>query len=137
MKLENIVETVTLNADIITVWNAVATKEGLSGWWMDNNLVAEEGKAFTLHAGNFGDSPCEVLKVIQNEHLSFKWGKDWQLAFDLKAMDTNTTTLTMTHSGWDDELSTEFNQPHTQVRGFMAQGWTGLIQDKLPIYIEA
>jgi len=58
-------------------------------------------------------------------HLAFNWGKDWTLTFGLEEAGEK-TELTLIHSGWDSEKVTEFNQPHTLTREFMAGGWGDL-----------
>lgn len=62
-ELKEIKKSVILNESKDKVWDAIATSEGIAGWWMPNDFVAEEGKDFTLQAGNFGDSPCKVTKI--------------------------------------------------------------------------
>lgn len=132
--LEDIRYTVVLNASIQKVWEAVATAEGLWAWFMPNDLKAEEGYAFQLHAGQFGMSPCKVTKVQKPEIFSFQWGKDWTLTFELKALGDK-TEATLIHSGWDADKVTEFGAPHTAVRSNMDQGWAGLSK-KLQSYVE-
>lgn len=56
---------------------------------MPNDFVAEEGKDFTLQAGNFGDSPCKVTKIEPKSIVSFDWGKDWNLTFKLISIQLN------------------------------------------------
>ena len=73
-ELTEIKKVVTLNANQDKVWDAVATAEGITAWWMLNDFEPVEGKAFTLHAGEFGDSPCKVTKIKPKTIVSFDWG---------------------------------------------------------------
>lgn len=133
--LQDIRYTLIYKASIKKVWDAVATSEGLAAWFMPNDLQPIEGHEFHLNAGPFGMSPCKVTEVDPPNRLSFKWGKDWTLTFELKELDGE-TEFTLIHSGWDADKETEFGQPHTAVRGNMNQGWAGLVK-KLQGVVEA
>ena len=131
--LPEIRKTVWLQAPITRAWNAVATSEGLAAWWMPNDFQPVLGHEFVLHTGTYGDSPCRVTELAAPHRLVFKWGKDWQLAFELRELDGK-TELTLIHSGWDSEKVTEFGQPHAAIRGFMESGWGDL--GSLRTYVE-
>jgi len=133
--LPDIRYTLVYNAPISKVWNAVATSEGLAAWFMPNDMEPVEGHEFYLNAGQFGMSPCKVTKVDPPNSLSFNWGKDWTLTFELKEVDGK-TEFTLIHSGWDANKVTEFGAPHTPIRENMNQGWAGLVQ-KLKANVEA
>ena len=81
------------------MWNAVATADGLAGWWMPNTFQPVVRQAFVLRDRQFGESPCKVEEIIPDKRLSFAWGKDWHLAFELRALGGQ-TELTLNHSGW-------------------------------------
>jgi uncharacterized protein YndB with AHSA1/START domain len=129
-------KTVVLNAPIVKVWNAVATSEGIAAWWMPNTFVPELGKEFILHAGPFGDSPCKVTELDPPNRLSFDWGKDWHLLFELRELDDNKTEFTLVHSGWDPDKVTEFGQSHTVIMDKMDNGWDKIVNENLTSYIE-
>jgi uncharacterized protein YndB with AHSA1/START domain len=133
--LPDIRSTYVFNAPIGKVWDAVATSEGIAAWFMPNDFKPEEGYEFQLNAGPFGMSPCKVTKVDPPHRISFDWGRDWQITFELKELDGK-TEFTLIHSGWDADKVTEFGQPHGIVRDTMAQGWTGLAKS-LASYVEA
>ncbi|MZQ84046.1 SRPBCC domain-containing protein [Paenibacillus sp. 5J-6] len=133
--LSDIVQTVVFNAPIQKVWDAVATSEGIAAWFMPNNFKPEAGYEFHLEAGPFGNSPCKVTDVTPPNRLSFVWGKDWSLTFELKDVDGK-TEFTLIHAGWDVDKVTEFGQPHSVVREMMANGWTGIAM-RLTAYVEA
>lgn len=117
------------------MWSAVATSEGIAAWLMPNDFEPILGRDFTIHAGQFGDSPCKVTELDPQNRIGFNCGKDWQIIFELKNLEGK-TEFTVIHAGWDAEKVTEFGQPHTIIRGIMDQGWAGL-KEKLAAYVEA
>lgn len=131
----DIKQTLVLNASIQKVWDAVATAEGIATWFMPNDFQPIEGYEFHLEAGPFGKSPCKVTVVDPPHKLSFNWGKDWVLTFELVELE-GTTEFTLIHSGWDADSVTEFGETHAIVRDRMANGWVGLV-DKLRKLVEA
>lgn len=134
--MPDIHKTVILEAPTEKVWKAVSTSEGLEGWWMPNTLEAVEGRDFILHAGQFGDSPCRITRVVEKSRIEFDWDKDWHLAFELKYIGKNRTELTLTHSGWQKTGLTKFGQPHTDIRKVMDAGWENGVNTKLPQYLK-
>jgi uncharacterized protein YndB with AHSA1/START domain len=134
-QLKDIRQTMIYNAPIQKVWDAVATSEGLAAWFMPNDMQPTLGYEFHLNAGQFGMSPCKVTAVEPPNRLSFTWGKDWTLTFELKDLGGK-TEFTLIHSGWDINKVTEFGAPHKPVRENMSQGWAGLVK-KLQSFVEA
>lgn len=134
-ELKEIKKIITLNASQDKVWDAVATSEGIASWWMPNDFEPVVGKDFTLYAAEFGDSPCKVTKIEPKNIVSFDWGKDWNLTFELKVLDNDTTEFTLIHSGWDENKETEFGQPHSVVQGFMDDGWDEIVNTHLVNYV--
>ena len=135
--LPDIRKTVVLNAPIEKVWKAVATSEGIAGWWMPNTFEPVVGRDFILHAGQFGDSPCKVTEIDPPHRVGFDWGKDWHLTFELKQLEEGKTEFTLIHSGWHAAKATEFGQPHSVIREIMNGGWEGIVKEKLVNYVEA
>ncbi|MDF2668012.1 MAG: putative toxin-antitoxin system, toxin component [Paenibacillus sp.] len=133
--LEDIRKTQVFKASIQKVWNAVATAEGIAAWFMPNNFQPIAGYEFQLNAGPFGDSPCKVTEIDPPNRLSFKWGKDWTLTFELVDLEGD-TQFTLIHSGWNADTVTEFGETHAIVRDRMSQGWGG-ISHKLRELVEA
>lgn len=132
--IPDIRQTLTLNAPIQKVWNAVATSEGIEAWFMPNNFEPVLGYEFILNAGPFGDSPCKVTELDPPSRLSFTWGQDWTLTFELVEQEGK-TEFTLIHSGWDADKVTEFGETHRVVRDRMSNGWVGIAQ-KLASYVE-
>jgi len=126
-----------VHAPIEKVWKAVSTSEGIAAWWMPNTFEPILGYEFVLHAGQFGDSPCKVTELDPPNRLSFNWGKDWNLAFELKELEQGKTEFTLIHSGWSPDKVTEFGQPHTVIRDHMAGGWDKIVTEKLRAYLES
>lgn len=133
-KLPDIRHTLTLKAPIDKVWHAVATSEGIAAWFMPNNFEPALGFEFQLNAGPFGMSPCKVTELDPPHRLSFNWGKDWTLTFELVEQGEH-TEFTLIHGGWTADQVTEFGEAHELVRGRMDNGWAGLVQ-KLAGYVE-
>ncbi|OOC63398.1 SRPBCC family protein [Paenibacillus ihbetae] len=133
-KLPDIRHTITLKAPIDKVWQAVATSEGIAAWFMPNNFEPALGFEFQLNAGPFGMSPCKVTELDPPHRLSFNWGKDWTLTFELVERGDH-TEFTLIHGGWTADQVTEFGEAHELVRGRMDNGWAGLVQ-KLAGYVE-
>ncbi|SFJ30452.1 SRPBCC family protein [Thermoflavimicrobium dichotomicum] len=134
--LSAIRQTIVFNAPIQKVWEAVSTSEGLAAWFMPNDFQPVVGHEFHLNAGQFGMSPCKVTEVDPPNRLSFNWGKDWTITFELKELDGGKTEFTLIHSGWDANKVTEFGESHSVVRDRMNQGWTVLLKS-LGKYVEA
>jgi len=133
--LPDIRQTLVFNASIQKVWAAVSTSEGIAAWFMPNDFSPEVGYEFHLEAGPFGKSPCKVTVVDPPNRLSFNWGKDWTLTFELTEQGDQ-TEFTLIHGGWSADMVTEFGQPHTVVRENMYGGWVGMVK-KLGAYVEA
>lgn len=132
--LPEIRRTILLNAPIQKVWETVATSQGIAAWFMPNNFEPTLGFEFILQAGPFGESPCKVTELDPPKRLSFNWGKDWQITFELKELNQQ-TEFTLIHAGWEAEQVTEFGEAHTIVRDRMDQGWGGLLT-KLKALVE-
>ncbi|MGG0669911.1 SRPBCC domain-containing protein [Lederbergia citrisecunda] len=126
MSTTEIRKNIVINAPNETVWPYVSTADGIGAWFMPNDMEPVEGKEFTLQAGPWGESLCKVTEVQPPNRLSFDWGKDWQVHFELKAIDDH-TELTFIHAGWEDGKQTEFGESHDVVRPRMSEGWDGLL----------
>lgn len=117
---------IVIKASIEKVWEYVSTPEGLGAWFMPNDIRPIEGKEFILQAGPWGNSACKVTEVSPPSRLSFEWGKDWAITFELKEMEGQ-TELTLIHAGWTEGEQTEFGETHEDVRTRMSSGWDGLV----------
>ena len=133
--LPEIRKTIVLNAPIERVWHAVATAEGLAGWWMTSTFEPVIGHNFVLHAGPYGDSPCTVTELEPMHRVGFDWDNDWHLTFELTDLGDGTTEFTLIHSGFDAGKSTRFGQPHHVIRDMMAEGWERHVSVNLRDYV--
>lgn len=131
--IPDIRKTLVLNAPIAKVWDAVATAEGIAVWFMPNDFQPVMGYEFHLEAGPFGRSPCRVTEIDPPNRLTFRWGEEWSVTFELTRKEDK-TEFTLIHSGWDINKVTEFGETHTVVRDRMNNGWTGIVQ-KLGAYV--
>ncbi|MGN7176663.1 hypothetical protein BK139_12720 [Paenibacillus sp. FSL R5-0490] len=126
--LQDIKQTVILNAPIEKVWKKVSTSEGIEAWFMPNDFKAELGYDFHIQSP-FGPSPCKVTELDEPNRLSFKWDTDgWFVSFILKDLDGK-TEFTLIHGGWKqpDELVGKAGQESAVIRERMSQGWTGIL----------
>lgn len=134
--LQDIKQTVVIEAPIEKVWETVSTSEGIASWFMPNDFQLQLGHEFHLQSP-FGPSPCKVIEIDEPNKLSFTWDTDgWVVSFLLKELD-NKTEFTLIHGGWkeEDELVSKANEKNSVIRERMAQGWTGIL-DKLRKGIE-
>ncbi|MCS0788953.1 SRPBCC domain-containing protein [Cytobacillus firmus] len=126
--LQDIKQTVLLNAPIEKVWKTVSTSEGIEAWFMPNDFKAELGYEFHIQSP-FGPSPCKVTELDEPNRLSFKWDTDgWFVSFLLKDLGGK-TEFTLIHGGWkqSDELVEKAQAESAVIRERMSQGWTGIL----------
>ncbi|WP_046179815.1 SRPBCC family protein [Domibacillus tundrae] len=137
-KVEDIQQTVILDAPIEKVWAKTATAEGLEEWFMPNNFRPEAGQEFHLQSP-FGPSPCKVLEIDPPNRLSFSWDTEgWIVTFLLKEIEEK-TEFTVIHSGWGEagETMPKANAPVSAVRDRMNGGWSSLVNEKLRKAVES
>jgi uncharacterized protein YndB with AHSA1/START domain len=135
--LQDIKQTVLVNAPIQKVWNYVSTAEGIEAWFMPNNFKLEKGYEFQVQSP-FGPSPCKVIEISEPNRLSFEWDIDgWIVTFILKALGEK-TEFTLIHGGWKyaDTIVTKAQQPSSIIRDTMEQGWVGIVQHKFKQVVE-
>jgi uncharacterized protein YndB with AHSA1/START domain len=126
--LQDIKQTVILNAPIEKVWKTVSTSEGIEAWFMPNDFRAELGYEFHIQSP-FGPSPCKVTELDEPNRLTFKWDTDgWFVSFLLKDLGGK-TEFTLIHGGWkqSDELVEKAQAESAVIRERMSQGWTGIL----------
>ncbi|WP_264738086.1 SRPBCC family protein [Cytobacillus firmus] len=126
--LQDIKQTVILNAPIEKVWKTVSTSDGIEAWFMPNDFKAELGYEFHIQSP-FGPSPCKVTELDEPNRLSFKWDTDgWFVSFLLKDLGGK-TEFTLIHGGWkqSDELVEKAQAESAVIRERMSQGWTGIL----------
>ncbi|MFJ7973016.1 SRPBCC domain-containing protein [Psychrobacillus sp. NPDC096389] len=135
--LQDITQTVILNAPIQKVWDTVATSEGIASWFMPNDFKLEVGYEFHIQSP-FGPSPCKVTEVNAPHKLSFIWDTDgWFVSFILEELGDQ-TEFTLIHGGWKqpDALISKANQKSADIHEKMSQGWVGIVQKGLRKAVE-
>ncbi|KAA9005822.1 SRPBCC domain-containing protein [Paenibacillus spiritus] len=138
-KLEDVKQTVVVEAPIEKVWAKVATAEGIAEWFMPNDFVPEEGHEFHLRSP-FGPSPCKVLAVEPPTRLKFSWDTDgWIITFELSDLGEGRTEFTLTHGGWGypDDVLPKANEQASVVRERMGQGWVAIVGERFKKAAEA
>ncbi|WP_080843826.1 SRPBCC family protein [Cytobacillus gottheilii] len=128
--VQDIKQTVMIEAPIQKVWDKVSTSEGIELWFMPNDFKPEEGYEFHIQSP-FGPSPCTVLEVDEPSKISFSWDTDgWVVTFLLKEVG-NQTEFTLIHSGWKapDEILPKPNEKSSVIRDRMDHGWAGIVQN--------
>ena len=135
--LQDIKQTVVLNAPIQKVWDTVSTAEGIASWFMPSDFQAKEGHEFHIQSP-FGPSPCKVLEINAPHRLSFAWDTDgWIVSFTLKDLGDK-TEFTLIHGGWkqsDDQIA-KAGERSAVIRDRMAQGWVGIVNEGLKKAVE-
>ncbi|MEH6890031.1 SRPBCC domain-containing protein [Bacillus sp. JJ864] len=135
--LQDIKQTIVLEAPIQKVWDTVSTAEGIALWFMPNDFQLEVGHEFHIQSP-FGPSPCKVLEIDAPHHLSFAWDTDgWIVSFLLKDLGDK-TEFTLIHGGWKepDYILPKPNEKSSVIREKMAFGWMGIVNEKLKKVIE-
>lgn len=128
--IQDIKQTVILNAPIEKVWKKVSTPEGIEAWFMPNDFKAEVGYEFHIQSP-FGPSPCKVTELDEPNRLSFQWDTDgWVVSFILKDLGGK-TEFTLIHGGWKQpgELVEKAQQDSAVIRERMFHGWTGILAE--------
>lgn len=134
--LEDIKQTVIIEASIEKVWEKVSTSEGIASWFMQNDFQPKVGHEFHLQSP-FGPSPCKVLEIDKPYKLSFSWDTDgWFVTFILKDLGGK-TEFTLIHGGWKeaDAIVPKAGEKASIIRNKMNQGWVG-ITEKLRKVVE-
>jgi uncharacterized protein YndB with AHSA1/START domain len=116
------------------VWRALTDPALLARWLMPNNFKAQPGYRFTLDAGRYGRTDCQVLDIEPERLIRFSWRNDtldttvtWRLE-----PEGNGTRLFITHAGFDP-------QDTSQRAAFdaMLSGWRGPILAALQRVLES
>ncbi|WP_274306927.1 SRPBCC family protein [Solibacillus daqui] len=126
--LQDIKQTVVIEAQIQKVWEQVSTAEGIASWFMPNDFLAQVGHEFHFQSP-FGPSPCKVIEIKPPNRLSFSWDVEgWFVTFILKELGEK-TEFTLIHGGWkqSDELIGKANEKASVIHDRMSGGWINII----------
>ena len=135
--LQDITQTIILNAPIQKVWDKVSTSEGIASWFMPNDFEPKVGHEFHIQSP-FGPSPCKVLEIDEPNKLSFSWDTDgWIVSFILKELGDK-TEFTLIHGGWkeSDTILPKANEKSSVIRDRMENGWAGIVNERLRKVVE-
>ena len=112
-KLEDIRESIEIEAPIAQVWEALILPEKVSAWLGCMQFRPEIGSVFYMQpdpqkrgAGDIsGATHCELLEIDENEGITFSWylpgTPETRVSIDLEELDGGRTRVTLTHDGWD------------------------------------
>lgn len=91
------------------VWRALTDGDLLGRWLMPTNFQPRLGHLFTLDAGEYGVTQCQVLALEPEQLLCISWRNpplDTVVTFRLKAEGSG-TRLFVHHSGFDESDSAQ------------------------------
>ena len=102
----DILHRVGIVAPLDEVYRAVATPEGISGWWTTDTVgKSEVGEQLTFRFGDVGFFDMEILALDPAGHVRWRvtgGAKEWigtEIDFRLDQRDEYTIVL-FTHEGW-------------------------------------
>lgn len=84
------------------VWKALTDPALHALWWAPGDVRAVVGHTFHLDMGQWGKQPCEVVEVVPEKLLKYKFGFNlgtvitWRLVAEREG-----TRLHLTHEGFD------------------------------------
>jgi uncharacterized protein YndB with AHSA1/START domain len=136
--LPDIRQSIVINAPIQKVWDAVSNAEGIAAWFMPNDLKPVLGHQFTIDGDQYGISYCKVTELDPPHRLSFNWGEDWRITFELEELEGK-TRFTLTHAGWKDAEARVHgsNETNSVIRERMNHGWSAFVLPRLAKTVEA
>lgn len=107
-----------------SVWRALTEPELHAKWWAAGDVRPIVGHQFELDMGAWGKQPCEVLQVVPEQRLQYKFAAgrlDTVITWELAA-EGDGTRLTLTHEGFN--LDSPMGQ--AAYEGMQA-GWPGVL----------
>ena len=143
--LEDIVDSIDIDAPIGTVWRALSEPESVRQWLGCLQYDAKLGQVFYMQPDEArreqgdieGATHCEVLALEPNDRMEFSWymPDTPKTLVSIRLVENNpgTTTVLLTHSGWD-----QF--PREAVEDFwqkLKSGWSSFVLPKLKVHAEA
>jgi len=101
-----------LTASADTVWDLLATADGLERWLARATVDLRPGGVVDLDFGDDGIGGGEVLEVVPGKILEYRWRfrgePDSVVRFELKALDPETTRLRLRHTMLPDSHATGY-----------------------------
>lgn len=137
----SIVHQITFSKPPARVWAAIAQRESLARWLMENDFEPRVGHEFTFRSEPVppywdGVVHCKVTELDPPNRLTYTWrggpGLETQVTYVLEPIGEG-TRLHFIHSGFDLAL------PGQQMAfDSMKSGWTGAdMEDRLRAVVEA
>lgn len=118
-----------------TLWAAIATREGLSGWLMPCDFVPVIGSKFTFRTkpapGFDGVVHGEVLALEELRLVRFRWRSGRMstvVSLTIESVDPRNTKLCVRHSGFSGLSS-------VIARIALGLGWRKLLRRELPAWL--
>lgn len=136
--LQEIKQTVIVDAPIQKVWETVSTPEGIASWFMPNDFQPIVGYEFHIQSP-FGPSPCKVTEIQVPNRLSFLWDTEgWIISFILNELDEHRTEFTLIHGGWKepDVIVPKANKKSSNIYDTMQQGWIKIVSERFKKVVE-
>lgn len=127
-RVEDIVQSIIINAPAKSVWTKISTADGISSWFMPNDFQPIVGHKFHIQS-QFGPSPCEVLEIEEFKKIVFSWDTDgWIVTFSIKDLGDK-SEFTVIHGGWKDydSIVPKAKTKVSEVYDNMNSGWEGLV----------
>jgi uncharacterized protein YndB with AHSA1/START domain len=120
------------------LWDAVATRDGLSSWLMQNDFEPVVGHRFTCQATPRrpvydGVVLCEVLEVDPPHRLRISWAGGpitTEVVFLVEALAPDRSRLTVEQTGFRGLRA-------AVVRQVLGAGWRSLLAKKIPAALAA
>lgn len=117
---------VPVDAEPNVVYDALATSDGVNGWW-SNHTAGPDGVGSTMNVG-FPDVPMtfdfEVTEETRNERVTWRClagPPEWvgtEVRFDVQTDEDGSTSVLFAHDGW---ATTERSFP------FIAYSWAQIL----------
>jgi uncharacterized protein YndB with AHSA1/START domain len=106
------------------VWKALTDPALHARWWAPGDVCAVVGHRFQLDMGQWGQQPCEVLEVVPERLLKYRFGiggPDWTITWELSPEGSG-TRLKLVQDGFD--LDSPMGRHAFEAMG---KGWVGIL----------
>ncbi len=114
-----------VDATPVRVWQTLTEPRLLARWWAPGDIAARVGHRFHLDVPGWGQVPCEVLEVIEQERLVYTFNSTWTLTWRL-VPEGRGTRLLLEHTGFDLQQKRE-----RDALDRMGPGWREVVLPRL------
>ena len=125
----------TYRCSIDRLWTAVATRDGLAGWLMENDFEPVVGHRFEFRTapqpGFDGVVHAEVLQLDEPNCVRYAWrggGVETEVTFTLEVVEPEVTRLELHHTGFG-------GLSGLLTRLVLGMGWRKLLRRELPRWL--